>query len=346
MRRSSVTDTLAVVKNSLRIVPEHFEVDLPRSRAVQLFKEFVELIEIETTAYCNRTCSFCPNSFLDRRTIRFMPDDTWQAILAGMREVDYDGTVVWSRYSEPTSEKGITERIKQVKEAAPNCRVCINTNGDYLNAGYLEQLADAGVSRLWIDTYVDDMKEYTREIAEKANGKLLKRLKLEGELVESNPEYAYHIIHPRIEITNHVRNVVTMIANDLSDRGGLISIARKAIRNSPCYAVFKHLVVDWDGSVMPCCQVRSDSPKHKDVVLGRIGDGGLDLVTAYLQLATWREPLSSYGEKLGVCSTCNVSDYQTSLVNITASKLLTANNAPVKALRKFAGSIINKKQRY
>src|SRR5215216_4357478 len=117
----------AVVRNSLRMEANHFRLDLSHGEAVELFKTHVELVEVETTSYCNRTCSFCPNSFIDRRSEKLtMPETTWQAILEGLREVDYNGTIVWSRYSEPLSERRILDRIREVREAAPRIRVCIN----------------------------------------------------------------------------------------------------------------------------------------------------------------------------------------------------------------------------
>src|SRR5690349_18554860 len=135
----------AVVRNSLRMEPAHFRFDLPQDEAVRLFREHVELIEFETTSYCNRTCSFCPNSFIDRLSEKLtMPEATWQTILSGLRDVDYSGSVVWSRYSEPLSERRIIERIREVRRAAPAARICINSNGDYLDADYLQELEEAG----------------------------------------------------------------------------------------------------------------------------------------------------------------------------------------------------------
>ena len=48
----------AVAKNSLRMEPDQFRTDLSPDRALELFQRHVELIEVETTSYCNRTCSF------------------------------------------------------------------------------------------------------------------------------------------------------------------------------------------------------------------------------------------------------------------------------------------------
>lgn len=347
MTTRGIKSTLSVLRNSLRVQPAHFRSDLSRAEAIKLFKDYVELIEVETTAYCNRVCRFCPNSFIDRRTERFMPDDCWETILKGLRTVDYDGTFVWSRYSEPTSEKNLPQRIRQVREAAPKCRVAINTNGDYLNSDYLNALAEAGVSRLWIDTYLDDEGNYTYEVAHAAHTKLLRRINLSGRLTGTQSEYRYEIAHPSVEITNHIRNVGTMIEGDLSDRGGLIQIARKTVRQSPCYAVYKHLVVDWDGSVVACCQLRSDSPEHRETVFGRIGSEGLDLVSAYSALSTWRQTLATYGEKMGPCASCNVYEYDASPFNVAAAKFLTdSNSVAARMARTAAAPMLKKKQRY
>src|SRR5678815_2328410 len=119
----------AVVKNSIRMERDHFRDDLSPDRAARLFQRHVELVEVETTSYCNRTCSFCPNSFIDRLSEKFiMPEETWRAILDGLRNVKYNGTFVWSRYAEATSERRVVERIREVRDAAPACRIGMNSN--------------------------------------------------------------------------------------------------------------------------------------------------------------------------------------------------------------------------
>jgi MoaA/NifB/PqqE/SkfB family radical SAM enzyme len=336
----------AVVRNSLRMDERHFRFDLSRDDALTLFNQHVELIEIETTSYCNRVCSFCPNGFIDRLSEKnTMPEATWDAILSGLNEVDYSGALVWSRYSEPLSERRILERIKQVRSVAPSARICINSNGDFLDAGYLVELEHAGLHRLWVDVYFPDDDLYDFNSARKYHDKFVKRIKRPASLLRSTPELSYRIASDRLEFVTHVRNVAAMKAMDMSDRGGLVQIARQTVRTSPCYAPFKHLVIDWDGSVVICCQLRSDSPTHSAGVVGKIGQ--VDLIEAYVRLADWRKTLRGYGPKKSPCSTCNVSEYQSTSLTRSLSRMLTAAHSPVQvAAKALLGPALRKKMRF
>jgi MoaA/NifB/PqqE/SkfB family radical SAM enzyme len=336
----------AVVRNSLRVEPGHFRLDLAPADATRLFKEHVELVEVETTSYCNRTCSFCPNSFIDRLSEKLMmPEPAWQAILAGLEEVGYDGTIVWSRYSEPLSERRILNRIREVRRAAPRCRICVNSNGDFLDADYLGELEDAGLDRLWIDVYIPDEETYNLEVAKTYHDKLIKRIDRSYSVVGVSPELSTKISSNKMEIAAHARNVAAMLEMDLSDRGGLIQIARATLREAPCYAPYKHLVIDWDGSVVICCQLRSDSLTHQRGVVGKIGEDGVGLVDAYIRLAGWRESLKTYGKKRGPCATCNVSEYNASYLTRALSKFLTDDSSASVFLKTSLRPLLRKRQR-
>jgi hypothetical protein len=298
----------AVVRNGLRIEPAHLSRSVSRSEAASLFGRFVEQIEVETTSFCNRTCSFCPNSFIDRRSERLeMPEPTWEAIVAGLREVRFAGTFVWSRYSEPLSERRILDRVREVRAAAPACRIAINTNGDYLDGGYLEELREAGVDRVMIDLYVPDDSPPTVDFARAHHDKFLKRVGRAAVVEMEVPELVGRI-EDSMEIVTRVRNATTIEQVNLTDRGGLLQLGNTTARVSPCFLPYKQLVIDWDGSIVPCCQIRSDAGAHADAVVGRIG-AGVGLVDAYLLLAGWRGALSSYGPKSGPCSSCSYASY-------------------------------------
>jgi len=322
----------AIVRNSLRMQDNHFKSSLPHSEAIQLFKQSVELVEVETTSFCNRTCSFCPNSVIDRKSQKqSMPEITWNKILVGLQELDYSGTFVWSRYSEPLSEKRILERISEVRKAAPSCRITINSNGDYLTDSYLQQLERTGLNRLLVDIYIPDQETYDLDVARQYLEKFAQRINRTYKVVTTSPEIWCEIESSKIRLVAGVRNIASFKRIDMSDRGGLVPNARKAARVSPCYAPFKHLAIDWDGSVMICCQVRSDSPAHADAVVGKIGDK-LGLVEAYVRLAAWRESLRTYGKKQTPCANCNVSEYESNLLTRTLSHLFTDTRSPLVAI--------------
>jgi hypothetical protein len=327
----------AVVRNSLKMEDEHFRFDVDIADARQLFTRHVEQIEWETTSYCNRVCSFCPNSFIDRLSEKkTMPEVTWQAILDGLRDLNYNGSVIWSRYSEPLSEHRIVERIRQVRDAAPRARICIFSNGDYLDAKYLQELEEAGLDYLWVDVYFPDDEVYDTKTAVEFHDKFLKRINRTAELYAKDTELCYKVASEKAEIVTHVRNMAAMKAMNLSDRGGLVQLETATARVAPCYMPYKNLIIDWDGSVVICCHTRSDAAKHRGAVVGRIGTDGVGLIDAYVKLAGWRRALRNYGQKKGPCATCNVGEYDSTPVTRWLAQRLTDTRSPLRSITKTA----------
>jgi hypothetical protein len=327
MAQSKLRSIAAVMRNGFRIEPAHLSRSLGHGEALSLFKRFVEQIEVETTSFCNRTCSFCPNSFIDRRSERLaMPEPTWNAIVAGLSEVEFAGTFVWSRYSEPLSERRILERVGQVRAAAPGCRIAINTNGDYLDGEYLDELREAGVDRVMVDLYIPDDAPSTVEFARAHHDKFGKRVGRPALVVTESPELVGKI-EDTMEISTRVRNAATIEQINLTDRGGLLAIGKQGVRVSPCFLPYKQLVIDWDGSIVPCCQIRSDAGAHRTAVVGQIGDE-VGLVDAYVALAGWRASLSAYEPKSGPCSTCSYASYADDLLTRGLAALAASPAVP------------------
>jgi hypothetical protein len=216
-----------------------------------------------------------------------------------------------------------------------------------LDAEYLAELEQTGLDRLFIDIYIPDEETYDHDTATKYYNKFLRRVERTGTVTATHPELACHINSPILEMVSHVRNVAVLKTMDMSDRGGLIQIARVTTRVAPCYAPYKHLVFDWDGSIVVCCQLRSDSPSHKSAVVGKIGVDGVGLTDAYVRLAKWREGLRSYGPKGGPCSTCNVSEYESNRLTRVLSRFLgDTDSATSGFFRTALRPLTGKKQRY
>jgi hypothetical protein len=64
--------------------------------------------------------------------------------------------------------------------------------------------------------------------------------------------------------------------------------------------------MDFNGKVMPCCNLRSDHPQHLPFVLGDLTKGQESIFDVYagLPFTDWRRGLVTVGEKGDPCRTC------------------------------------------
>ena len=104
---------------------DHFRYISDSRQAAALFKASVRLIEIEIHSYCNRTCDFCPNSFLDRRSHKTVLDPAlYSKIMDDLASIDYRGVITYSRYNEPTSDRPLfIERLREARAKLPNAQL-------------------------------------------------------------------------------------------------------------------------------------------------------------------------------------------------------------------------------
>jgi hypothetical protein len=67
---------------------------------------------------------------------------------------------------------------------------------------------------------------------------------------------------------------------------------------------FRALYVDYNGSYVLCCNVRSDVPEHEGMILGNAeSDTVFDIFTGEKTVG-YRRRLGLYGEKAYPCSVC------------------------------------------
>ena len=102
-----------VQKFSKMLHPLHFtQKGAPGEDMRRFFKKQLLLVEFETHAHCNRTCSFCPNSFLDRRDkSKLMPEPLFRNILNNLAAMDFSGEIKLQRYNEPLANDIIFTRV-------------------------------------------------------------------------------------------------------------------------------------------------------------------------------------------------------------------------------------------
>jgi len=151
------------------MLPEDlFSPEIPIARAKELFSDHVMVVEIENHNYCNRTCWFCPNSYIDRKSTTVLSsDEVFDKILSGLKEIDYRNVVLWSHFHEPLplADDSIFDRIAKVRQGLPNAFLKIFSNGDFLNPDKIRRLEDAGLDWMRVSLYLPDKQEQDEEVA-------------------------------------------------------------------------------------------------------------------------------------------------------------------------------------
>lgn len=106
------------------------------------------------------------------------------------------------------------------------------------------------------------------------------------------------------------------------DRGNSMKQYSSGDRLGPCRAPFDTFVIDYDGSVIPCRNIRSDYPPHQAMIVGNLLSPGASIFNIYAgRLSAWRRSMVGFGAKAFPCTTCrHLDDPENSLQSI-ASRL-------------------------
>jgi radical SAM protein with 4Fe4S-binding SPASM domain len=214
----------------------------------------IRLVEIELHSYCNRTCAFCPNSYIDRSFYKELPKKTFIKLIDELKENDYSNYITFSRYNEPFFNREVLEeRIRQVRKRLPKVTLVANTNGDYDYKGI-------------------DLDELT--------------------VMDYD-----HKLKP-----NNDKKVRIARLGEITNRGEALKF-KKPIRDFPCFEPSYFVGIDYEGSVMPCCELRHDVPKHKSYILGNIKDNSLTEILNSYKAKKFRAEVSN-SQFSGACKTC------------------------------------------
>jgi MoaA/NifB/PqqE/SkfB family radical SAM enzyme len=291
------------------IVQDHFRSLSSRDEAMALFRRSVRMVEIEIFSYCNRRCWFCPNSIVDRQsTTEYMSEPLYLRILEQLSAVDYAGMISYSRYNEPLADRVVLRRLEQARALLPEALLHTNTNGDYLTPGYLASLAGAGLRSLNIQIYLGNDDRYDHERMRTKLHQTIAKLGLVAAVVTDDPENWLEATsdHLGMRMRLYARNFALNGCN----RGESVPISISTRRTSPCLSPFHHVYIDYNGKVMPCCNLRSDVPAHHDAVVADLNVApDLFFVYASETMAAWRRSLVGFDPKPGHCSTCSFVPY-------------------------------------
>jgi hypothetical protein len=189
------------------------------------------VVEVNPTELCNRTCSFCPRVDPDVYPNQnlHMTRETLTAVVDNLHSHNYQGRIVFSGMGEPTLNKDILNHIKIARGKIKDIQMY--TNGDkILNDEWytLEEFIDAGLTSIFIDVY--DSKEQHQQWEQK-----IRKLK--------------HVVPIHLSAKyNFPIKIFTNRAGTVKTEG-----IPQNVLQLPCFLPHTKAFIDWDGSLLLCC---------------------------------------------------------------------------------------------
>lgn len=304
------------------VIPELLDnlTDAPMEVKRQIFKAYVHLVEIETHARCNRTCSFCPNVIVGRSHNQTLTDaEMLNRVFKELGSINYAGQIKVARYSEPLANPILCERIASARTLVPHAQLAIVTNTDYLTPAELVRLREAGLNVVYMSIYLKSNERWTLELAQAYSERLAKRLST-WIVSKQETSVSLHCVYYYKGLS--LFSACMNFNKYGTDRGGSIERYTKQQRLGPCREPFETLVIDYTGSIMPCCNLRSDSTQHRDFVVGDLSVPGTSIFDVYTgRLSAWRCSLVKFGVKAFPCTTCRHRDIPEALAVPLAARL-------------------------
>ncbi len=281
------------------------ESDTPQ---LDILKENLRVIEIETFSYCNRQCWFCPNSFIDRHTLNILMDENlYLKILNELKEIDYKDIITFSRYNEPFADRIILKRLKQARNILPKVQLYTHSNGDYLTKNYLDEIARAGLNTLKWQYYLQKNEEFNPEKILNNMDKRIKNLNLTYEIINKDSNSVnLKVNYPNIDIEYQALN----FAQNGCNRGDTLDTISAYDRKSPCYVPFEALYIDYNGKVMPCCNLRSDIEAHNSFIMGDANKQTLAEIFTSNKMVNLRRNLIGNSKKIAPCNSCSFGTWK------------------------------------
>ena len=233
-------------------------------------------VAIETTTWCNRSCSYCPNSISPRGEKEFekkLEQDTHTSIIESLHEMRFKGKLSYQFYGEPLLDSRLEVFVKEARSKLDSkVKITFSTNGDLLNLERLHTLYLNGVN--WITLSIHD---------EEPKAKLI-------ELLQRLDAGNYKTPEIRVKPLKEFKQFF--------NRGGLVSVP-EGQRPELIHGCDKatHMQIDAMGNVVLCC-----NDFFSENILGEIEGNNLSEIWQRSEKLRKKIFLGEYA--LDICKKC------------------------------------------
>lgn len=284
----------------------------------EIFKYCVADVRLELSAYCNRSCGYCPVSLLENRKDKTaqMPWEMFTKCIDELARIGYDGIIYLCQYNEPLYDRAyLLKALDYMDRLLPECFVKLVSNGDYLTAEYFRELTKHRIGEFTISVHYSGT--WDRETQRKRISEILARAGVpeKGALTEEDRRLIYYV-DPGVYDSTHLKSLELRTedfgVHGVDRAGSLESGVHKTDNRDHCVSPFADFSVAYDGTIVPCCNVCSDVPGAKEWCAGTLQEQG-DIFTAYVsaKMAWLRRRLFAprrEGEYTpDICRTCAVA---------------------------------------
>ena len=236
-------------------------------------------IELSPIDVCNRTCTFCPKSddSIAPNQNQVMPSKLYEKIALELQEMDFSGTIMLAGYGEPLLNHDIINMCKVFSKVA---NVEITSNGDPLNKKYIQELFEAGLSKIIISMY--DGEHQIQEFH---------TLFSEAGISED-----FYILRDRWYTKEENYGV------KLTNRAGVLKTETEKVINTAkkCFYPSYSMMVDWNGDVFLCTQDWNRRIKTGNLMLMNVTEVWTSSIAK-----KYRKHLSAAKRDLTPCSACD-----------------------------------------
>lgn len=242
-------------------------------------KDMFHEINIETSTYCNRRCSYCPNSVFDRglkKNEKLMSENIFRKIIDELSKINFAGRISPHLYGEPLLDKRLPELMMYAHKKLLKAKIEIYTNGDFLNKEIIERFYDSGVK-----FYLISLHETGREKQKKIDNLHLfeKFMKNRGKDIEFDI----------LDISNA----------PLYTRAGLVKV-KEVNKEPPCSFSALPLVINYNGDVVLCC-----NDYFGEVSFGNLNQESIIKIWNKPKFKKIRKELENKVYRLKICKRCN-----------------------------------------
>lgn len=255
-------------------------------------------IQFQIMDYCNRSCSFCPNTRNARKTRAMMSEHVLYRILDDLADMGFEGRVSPYLFNEPLLDPRVFAIMSAVRRRLPDNVIFLNSNGDALrDDSFKDRFARCDIDGIHLNCY-DDEKAYRGMLA------LVERMAQEHSRIRVHTSGSLRLLPSRNGFINVKVVWIPSARPNFWNRGGNAQGVGSTLGSKTkvaCEFPFEQMYINHLGQAILCC-----SDWHFEVVMGDIRKSSIgeiwgdDIYQRYRFMHA-----AGLGRQLKLCNTCN-----------------------------------------